>query len=71
MGSLRQELTIPPHYIPHDEDDDDWAVDDDVVMMGSTPKVSTKIDSVDSSKWLSSSKLAGYGFVSRSNFELL
>lgn len=40
MGSLRQELHIlPPHYPPQEDDEDDWGMEDDVMMMGSTPKV--------------------------------
>ena len=39
MGSLRQELAMPPQYLPQEEEDDDWGMDDDTTMLGSTPKV--------------------------------
>lgn len=39
MGSLRKELHMPPQYTPQDDEDDDWGMEDDVMMLGSTPKV--------------------------------
>lgn len=39
MGSLRKELHMPPQYTPQEEDEDDWGMEDDVMMLGSTPKV--------------------------------
>lgn len=30
---------MPPQYNPQEEEEDDWAMDDDIMMLGSTPKV--------------------------------
>lgn len=37
MGSLRAELQLPHHFITGDEGDD---LDDDIMILGSTPQVS-------------------------------
>ncbi len=36
MGSLRQELQLPHHFITGDNDND---LDEDIMMLGSTPQV--------------------------------
>lgn len=36
MGSLRQELQLPHHFITGDTDND---LDEDIMMLGSTPQV--------------------------------
>lgn len=42
MGSLRAELQLPHHFITGDEGDD---LDDDIMILGSTPQVSLKLTS--------------------------
>lgn len=41
MGSLRAELQLPHHFITGDEGDD---LDDDIMILGSTPQVGISFD---------------------------
>ena len=43
MGSLRQELQLPHHFITGDTDND---LDEDIMMLGSTPQVNCYVTAI-------------------------
>lgn len=59
MGSLRAELQLPHHFITGDEADD---LDDDIMILGSTPQVCLSVCSICESAmthWTAAAEIAG------------